>query len=53
MSRSLRSMLSNSDLIFFSNLEAITFSWRSCCNISLEIFSDKSCESTRPFTKLK
>ena len=42
-----------SDLIFFSILFAIIFNCLSCCNISLEIFNDKSWLSTNPFTKQK
>ena len=39
--------------IFFSSRPAMSFSCLSCCSISLEIFKDRSWESTRPLIKLK
>ena len=41
----------NSDFIFLSKFLAIIFSCLSCCNISLEMLSDKSGLSTNPLTK--
>ena len=40
-------------MIFFSRFLEIAVSSLFCCKISLEIFSDKSSQSTSPFTKLK
>ena len=52
-SRSLFSMDWSSEAIFFSSRPAMSFSCRSCCSISREMFRLRSWESTRPRTKLK
>ena len=47
------SIFSNSEIIFFSKFFEITCNSAFCCNISLEILSDKLSQSTSPEIKLK
>ena len=53
VSLSSSSSLASSFLTFFSMFPLITDSCLSCCSISLEMFSDRSGESTIPLTNLK
>ena len=41
------------ELLSAKKLDAILVNWRSCCNISLLMLSDKSALSTNPLTKRK
>ena len=53
MSLSSSSILVSSAFTFFSMLALMVVSCLSCCNSSLEMFSDRSGESTTPLTNLK